>query len=281
MYIFKHILYKKAIPFYHNVAIQPCLWYKLSKERAKNRQLSMDVLQGFIIITVAGLIHASFQLGVSALTLLSSHTIGRKRSHMQLLRLSGSFVVGVAIMTLLLLSFLSLILLQLHPDNSPSLTLWSAASGLAVGIGIAIWLFYYRRQNGTSLWLPRSFAKHLHDRTKATRHSTEAFSLGLVSGIAELVFTIAPLLITALILLELPTLWQLAGLALYTLLASLSVIATALLVGGGHSLGRIQKWREQHKLFLQFIAGSALMALGFYLYVEQITMTLAKSSGVF
>lgn len=261
------------------MAIQPCLWYKLSKERAKNRQVNMDVFQGLIIITVAGLIHASFQLGVSALTLLSSHTIGRKRSHVQLLRLTGSFVAGVIVITLLLLSLFALVLLLTHPDTGPSLTLWSAASGLAVGIGIAIWLFYYRRQKGTSLWLPRGFAKHLHDRTKTTRHSTEAFSLGLVSGIAELVFTIAPLLIAGLVLIELPSQWQLAGLGIYTLLASSSVIATALLVGGGHSIGRIQKWREQHKLFLQFIAGSALMALGFYLYVEQITMTLALSGG--
>jgi hypothetical protein len=232
----------------------------------------MGIIEAFIIIGVAALIHASFQLGVSMLTLLSSHTIGKKRSHTRLLGFISSFVSGAITMTILLVSFSALILLNiLQTYPGPRMAIWTFVCGLLLGVGIAVWIWYYRRTDGTALWLPRGLARHLNDRVKATRHNAEAFSLGLVSGIAELLFTIAPIAVAAMVLAQLDSHLQLLGLVFYTLVASLSLLIVAGLVGGGHSLGRIQKWREQHKRFLQFIAGSGLIALGFYLYVNQIT----------
>lgn len=40
-------------------------------------------------------------------------------------------------------------------------------------------------------WIPRGMSRFLSDRTKTTTSGTEAFSLGLVSGISELVFIAA------------------------------------------------------------------------------------------
>jgi uncharacterized membrane protein (DUF485 family) len=36
-------------------------------------------------------------------------------------------------------------------------------------------------------------------------------------------------------------------------------------------VARIQKWREHNKRFLQFAAGSALIVLGVYFYVDIFT----------
>ena len=68
----------------------------------------MNPLESLLIVAVAALIHASFQLSVSMLTLLSSHTIGAKRSHARLLKLSGAFTFGVIVMTILALSTIAL-----------------------------------------------------------------------------------------------------------------------------------------------------------------------------
>lgn len=234
----------------------------------------MDTLDAFIIIGVAALIHANFQLGVSMLTLLSSHTIGKNRSHAKLLRLTGSYLLGAAVMTALLLSTASLVLLNMVNAKHIPLLAWAVTCGLLMGLGVAMWAFYYRRERGTTLWLPRSLATYLAQRTKATHLSGEAFGLGLTGVIAELLFIVGPLLVSALVLIQLTPTWQLAGIGIYTLISLLSLLVVAGLIGSGHKISQIQQWREHNKRFLQFIGGGGLMILGLYVYVEKVVTTL-------
>lgn len=229
----------------------------------------MNIPSSLAIVALAALIHASFQLSVSVLTLLGGHAIGAKRSQAKVMRLTTSFVIGAGVMTILLLSFVSLVLLDTLGSTVPPVV-WAIGCGLLFGIGIAVWLFYYRPGKGTSLWVPRPVASYLSERTKATKRSAEAFSLGLVSVLGELIFIIAPLAISALVLIQLPSLWQLAGIAIYAVLSLLSLVIVWVLIGSGHKLSRIQQWRETNKYFLQFAAGSGLLILGFFAYVSEV-----------
>jgi hypothetical protein len=236
------------------------------------------MISSLAIIAFAALIHASFQLSVSVLTLLSSHAIGAKTKHTKLLRLTGGFVLGVTTMTLLLLTFSAFLLQHFFGSHVPLLA-WAVCCGLLLGLGVAVWIFYYRKEKGTSLWLPRSFARYLSNRTKATKQSAEAFGLGLSSVIAELLFILAPILISALVLIRLEPFWQLVGIFLYTFVSLLSLFIVNGLIGSGHKLSHIQKWRENNKRFLQFIAGSGLIVLGFYVYVDQVISVTAFAYG--
>lgn len=229
----------------------------------------MNIPSSLAIVALAALIHASFQLSVSVLTLLGGHAIGAKRSQAKVLRLTTSFVIGAGVMTVLLLSFVSLVMLDIFGTSVPPVV-WAISCGLLFGVGIAVWLFYYRPGRGTSLWVPRPIASYLSERTKATKRSAEAFSLGLVSVLGELIFIIAPIVVSALVLIQLPSLWQLAGIAIYAILSLLSLVIVWVLIGSGHKLSRIQEWREANKYFLQFAAGSGLLILGFYAYVYEV-----------
>ena len=233
----------------------------------------MDTFTSLAIVGFAALIHASFQLSVSVLTLLSGHAIGAKKSRARVLRLTTSYTTGAGVMTLLILSFTSLFFLHAFGTQVP-LVVWAIVCGLVFGIGIAVWLFYYRRgTEGTELWIPRAFAKFLTDRSKKTHQGAEAFSLGLTSVIAELIFIIPTVAIAALVLLELPNVWQLVGIAIYTVISLIGLFIVWSLIGSGQSLARIQKWRAENKRFLQFSAGSALIVLGFFVYVSKILAT--------
>ncbi|MEO5950557.1 MAG: hypothetical protein ABIQ04_03860 [Candidatus Saccharimonadales bacterium] len=212
------------------------------------------------------------------LTLLSGHAIGAKHSHARLIRLTSGFIFGTSVMTILLVSFMSYLLQQLF-HGTPPLIVWAVSCGLLFGLGVAVWAFYYRRNDGTTLWLPRSAAKYLTDRTKATKSSAEAFSLGLSSVTAELIFIIAPIMIGSLAIVHLSPQLQLAGVGLYSIVSMLSLLLVWALVGSGHSLSNIQKWREHNKRFLQFAAGSGLIALGFYVYVDQVISVTALAAG--
>ena len=241
----------------------------------------MNTLDLFLIIVVAGLIHASFQLSISVLTLLSAHTIGAKRSHARLVLLSNAFTFGVAVATMLLVSFVAFVASQyVRLDNL--IGLWVVGCGLLLGLGTAVWGFYYRKEQGTTLWLPRPLARYLSDRTKATKQSGEAFGLGLSSVIGELLFIVAPIFVAALALVQLPSQWQVAGVLTYTFISLLTLLVINALIGSGHRISRIQRWREDNKRFLQFIAGSGLIVLGFYIYVDQVLTpsVMALAGGV-
>ncbi len=172
-------------------------------------------------------------------------------------------------MTLLLVSFVATVAGALFHASIPMVA-WVTLCGLLFGLGISVWLFYYRKEQGTSLWIPRDMAKYLHDRTRATRNSGEAFGLGLSSVIGELLFIMGPVLVGAFALVSLTPRWQLVGIALYGFISLLPLLAVTALIGSGHKISRIQAWRENNKQFLQFIAGTGLFALAFYLYVAQV-----------
>lgn len=239
----------------------------------------MDYPTIFGIIGLAALIHASFQLSISMVTLLSGHSLGSKTRTKRTLRLAGAFLAGVIVMTMLCVTFLAFVASQIFRYGTPPLA-WSVISGISIGLGVAVWAFYYRREKiGTALWIPRAMARFLSDRTKATTLSAESFSLGLVSVIAEGIFIIAPASAAALALNQLPVSLQLAGIALYTIVASAGIVVVIMLIGGGHKLSRIQKWREENKRFLQFAAGSALLVLGFYMYVNEVFVAATHAAG--
>lgn len=239
----------------------------------------MDITTSIAIVAFAALIHASFQLSVSTLSLMSGHAIGLKRSHGILLRHIVGFNFGAIVMTVLLFCLTALVVLRSFGTTTPVLA-WVVACGLLFGIGIAVWLFYYRRDHGTTLWIPRSLARYLAERSKRTHRSAEAFGLGLSSVIGEVLFIIAPLSVAVLATIHLTWSYQLLAIGTYALVSMLSLFIVTVLVGGGHKLSAIQRWREKHKYFLQFSAGLGMIVLGFYVYVNEV-IAVTAASGAF
>lgn len=238
------------------------------------------MISSFAIIAFAALIHASFQLSVSVFTLLSGHAIGAKTAHRKVMRLTSGFLLGALVMTMLIVSFTSFVFQNLFIATTPAF-MWAISCGLLLGLGVAVWVFYYRRGQGTSLWLPRGIAQYLNARSKATRYSAEAFGLGVSSVVAELLFIVAPVIVASLVLIRLEPIFQLAGIGLYTVISLLSLLVAYSLIGSGHKISQLQRWRENNKRFLQFAAGGGLLVLGFYIYVDQVIASTALAQGGF
>ena len=143
-------------------------------------------------------------------------------------------------------------------------------TGLGVGLGVSIWAFYYQRSKGTVLWLPRDMASFISNRSKKTDSLSEAFGLGMVSVIAELLFIFGPLSLASIAITKLNPNYQVLAIILYTLSATSSLILVAILVNKNGKLAKIQKWREENKNFLQFIAGTGLIILSLFIYVFEV-----------
>lgn len=233
-----------------------------------------------VILLLSAIIQASFQLSVSMMTLMSGHALGKKTAHARVMRMMLGFIAGAMIMIALMISFIAMAISNFADQGLPPLA-WSGLAGLMIGVGVAVWVFYYRYHHvGTVMWLPRPFAEYLSERSRKTKRSPEAFGLGMVSVVAELIFTIGLMVLAAALLVQLDTPWQLVGLIGYALISCLPLVIIYIMVGGGKTLARVQRWRENNKRFLQFAAGSALILLGGYLYVEQVWLQLAKTGSI-
>ena len=230
------------------------------------------IISSFAIIIFSGLIHASFQLSVSVMTLLSGHSLGRKTAHRRILKLLNNFITGVFVLTSTLIASIAyyfLIVIQ-HSVTTEQL-IAAIVTGLLISISIATLVFYYRRGDGTALWLPRDLARFLSKRTKSTKSRAEAFSLGMASVVAELVFILAPMSAAALAIVTLPDAWwQLLGIATYVFISLLPLFVVFALVGRGRKISRLQTWRENNKRFLQFASGGSLLILAGYVFVDRL-----------
>jgi hypothetical protein len=220
------------------------------------------------IIAFAGLLHASFQLGVSLLTLLSGHSLGSGRSHHRLMQLNLAYLAGAATITVLLFGTLAYIGSLLV--NGDAIALWYVLSLLNMVIGLSVMVFYYRHQKGTGLWIPRPLAVYLAERTKKTKKGAEAFILGAGSVLAEIPFLVGPVSIAVLYSLTAASEWQFSTLFTYALVSLFPLFTIVGLVGAGHKISTIQRWREDNKLFLQYCAGSGLIILGAFVFVDKV-----------
>lgn len=226
----------------------------------------------FSIIALAAAIHASFQLSISTLTLMSGRALGAKQSHTRLLWLLAGFLIGAMTMTMLLFIGLTYVAERIFIDKSVPLIVWTALTGLLFGLGVTIWLFYYRKEKGTVLWVPRGMARYLANRSKKTKSVAEAFALGLASVCGEIFFIIIPLCVAVLMSLSLSPELHISAMLGYVIISVTTLLLVAVLVASGHKISRIQRWREENKPFIQFITGASLFVLGFYLYANQVLL---------
>ncbi|MBI3494866.1 hypothetical protein HY004_02705 [Candidatus Saccharibacteria bacterium] len=221
-----------------------------------------------LVIAFAGLLHASFQLGVALLTLLSGHSLGSHRSYRKLMRLNFAYLFGASVVTVLLFSGLAYFAL-LGASSFMELQ-WLVPALLNMVIGASVIMFYYRRSKGTGLWIPHSMAEYLSKRTQKTDHVGEAFTLGAGSVLAELPFLIGPLSVAVLYTLSIDgSDMQFISVLIYCLIALSPLLIIVSLVGSGKKISKIQRWREDNKLFLQYAAGSGLVILGAFVFVDK------------
>lgn len=233
-----------------------------------NYNALLEVSPFALILLGAVFVHACFQLSVSVLTLLSSHTIGRRLPNNRLLNLNFWYILGVIVM----ITLLQLAAIAVHrwgmAYNSQLTTLVTLSIIPLVALLMA--LFYYRRGRGTQLWLPRPAAEYITSRAKKTKSSVEAFTLGMATAVTELPFALAPLAIVAFSFQEFTTEHWLRLSLGYALAVAAPLVFVAFYISSGHKISSIQRWREDAKDYLRWTSAAALLFLTLYLLVRQV-----------
>lgn len=220
----------------------------------------------YLLLLIGALfVHACYQLSVSVMTHMSAHSLSRKVSVRRLMSLGIFYTLGAITATSLIL--LALISLTAFEGAASHPVLTSITVIVAPLVGLCTVLLYYRRGEGTQLWLPRPFAEYLLERSRKTKRGLEAAALGAITVVGELPMIIAPLLLVALSITSQSTETWLAWSLFYAAAVALPLIFITLYLTSGHSIARVQKWREDNKRFLQWTSGIALILLTIYLTV--------------
>lgn len=228
----------------------------------------MDMLIPFSEVVLAAIIHATLQLELGTLLLLYHASLG-KHVKKRTKNLVSSYIAGVGSLV-----FLGIAAVAFVMDRYFGNPLWAEelviVTGMLVALAIATWGFYYRRGRSTELWLPRSVAKFIDHRAQDTNSNTEAFSLGVLTSLAEMPFTLVLMVVAANSILALETPYQLLAVVLYTVVAIIPPVFVRLAVRRGQTIADIQRWRVKHKNFLRVVTGVGFLVLGIFLFAFEV-----------
>lgn len=142
--------------------------------------------------------------------------------------------------------------------------------GMLVALAFAAWLIYYRRGRTTELWLPRTVARFIDRRAKETNSNTEAFSLGVLTSLAEVPFTLILVVVAANSVLKLEPLYQLLAVVLYTIVAIMPLVIMRFAIRRGNTAVDVQRWRVKHKNFLRAMTGVGFLVLGLFVFAFEV-----------
>ncbi len=219
-------------------------------------------------IILAALVHASLQLQLGALLLLYHASLGR-HVRKKTKTIVSSYIAGVGTLVFLSVAAISFIFDRyfgkpLYPEEIVIVI------SMLVALAVIVWIFYYKRGKSTELWLPRTVARFIDKRAKETNSNTEAFSLGGLTSLAEMPFTLVLFIVAANSILKLSGVWQLFGVLLYTVITIVPAVILRLAVRKGETITSIQRWRVQHKTFMRVISGVGFLVLGMFLFAFEV-----------
>lgn len=228
----------------------------------------MDMVIPFGEVVLAALVHATLQVQLGALLLLYHASLG-KHVRKKTKTIVSSYISGIGTLVFLAVAAICFVLDRyfgkaLYPEEIVIVV------SMLIAIAVIVWGFYYKRGKSTELWLPRTVARYIDKRAKETSSNTEAFSLGVLTSLAEMPFTIVLLVVAANSILKLETMWQLIAVVMYTVIAILPAIILRLTVRKGESIADIQRWRVKHKTFMRILSGVGFLVLALFLFAFEV-----------
>lgn len=225
---------------------------------------SMGIFISGVILVLVALILASMQLTPGTFILFYHYTLG-KNSAKKASALSLYFILGYAtflvITWLLVHSLIFAVFYFLQITNSQFFN-WTLAGILFVESILSLF-FYYKKGKFTALFIPRSIAKTLEIHAQNSKTRTDAFTLGFLSSIPELLFTLPLFALSSITLMQISY-----PLRATTLILSLLVIVFPLfyfiyLFFSNHNLAEIERLRIRLKPTFRLIICFGFLALTF------------------
>lgn len=217
----------------------------------------MSVFASIGIVIIAMLIMASLQLVPGVFALFHHYALG-KYSRRNASSLSLFFILGTEIISafLFIASFFIASVIFLNDLNPRNNVITWIFVGIFAALSITSFFFYFRHpySKDTVLFLPRRFALILNKRAHDVKTPSDAFILGALSNIYELVFTLPLYIITAAEIMYMHTEYIADNLLtiLYILISAVPLLIMYFSFLSGKTLADIERSRVKDKTFHRF-----------------------------
>ena len=210
------------------------------------------------IILLSAMTQASLQCATGAMLLLYHESLC-KHVKKTTKRLASNYVLASMAFGILTIA------------NGPlSIDFLAIIAAIMTLVSVMVWFFYYRSKQSTQLWLPKSVTQLINQRAKKTDSKVEAFSLGMLTTLAEMPFSFVLVLAAANSVLKLPLLLQCAGILFYATIAILPLSMLRFFIRHGRTVVDIQKWRVKNKDFMKLVSGILLLTLAIFIVAYEI-----------
>jgi len=210
-------------------------------------------------LVLAGITQASLQLGLGGLILLYHNSLGKHRRRKTRF-LTRNYIYGSCVISFLAVCAFCFLIGSFF-DGVLTAEWLTVCAGIFAACGAIMCGLYYRKGRTTELWLPKSFTRFIQKKARQTNDTVEAFSLGLLSGFAEMPFSIAIYFVAANCILHLNGSLQVVAAIGYTVFTAIPLIVLKLRIKTGRNAVEAQKWRVKNKAFSKVFSGSAFMIL--------------------
>ena len=160
----------------------------------------MNVFVSVGIVILAMLIMGSLQLVPGVFALLYHYASGKystkKASTFGLFFIIGAEIISAFLFITSIYISNALFINDLDPHNN--ILTWISI-GILIALSITSFFFYFRHSHSkdTELFVPRRIADNLNLRASRVKSPSDAFALGVVSNIPEMIFTLPLYIITA------------------------------------------------------------------------------------
>ena len=237
--------------------------------------LSMISFTPLGIVIMSTLILAFLQLEPGIFALFSHYAMG-KFNHKKRAMLTTFFMLGVetvsACLFICALLFVNLFFLYaFRPETS--FLCWILV-GVLVALAIVSLFCYYRpgKNTGSQFFIPRKCAETLESYAAKIGTRSDAFTLGALSGVLELPFSLPLYLISAIAIIELsveqPPLILLA--LLFILVPILPLALVRCRYRAGFTLADLLRSRERNKSAIRLVLTISYLALAILFIMEYI-----------
>ena len=225
----------------------------------------MSVFTSAGILLLSMLIMALLQL-TPGVFILFSHYVYGKYSRKNASNASLFFILGTETSTALVFLSIYFILSALYVAPltiTNDLLVW-IISGAMIAIGIIFPFCYFRKGNGTKLFISRQLAKQFDYKAKTVKLRSDAFVLGLIAGLPELIFTVPVYIIAAIEIMKIGStpLTRAILVLCFVLIKIAPLIVTHIAMDSGQNLATIQKARVKNMPFIKYFTSIIYLLIG-------------------
>lgn len=218
---------------------------------------------GILILSMLIMVFLQFVPGIFA---LFSHQVAGKYSRVRASDLSTFFILGFE--TSIVILFICLFTILCFSPAIISVIDSEMFAWVMAGIFIALTLislgFYFSKGSGTKMFISRRLASMFHSKISTIKTRSDAFTLGLISVIPELIFTLPLFLMVAISVMRLDfSQFERAGfIILFAIVSILPLVIFHSL--SNYNLADFIRFRFRNKTFFRFAIAS------FYLFIAAL-----------